>query len=86
MKLGPVTKLYKRNKTNLKKFDDDAVSAICDVIAIFLNYGQFGAIRTPDSGHMVCKSYIFINSNFYHTKTESKTKKSLTQFSHYRFK
>ena len=34
-----------------------------DVIVIFLIYGQFGAIREPDSGSIVCKTYIFINSN-----------------------
>ena len=63
MKLGPVTKLDKRNKTTSKKFDDDVISENCDVIAIFSIYGQFGAIRKPDSGCIVCKSYIFINSN-----------------------
>ena len=35
MKLGPVTKLDKRNKTTSKKFDDDVMSKNCDVIAIF---------------------------------------------------
>ena len=35
-----------------------------DVIVIFPVYGQFGAIRNPDSGCIVCKTYIFINSNF----------------------
>ena len=34
-----------------------------DIIAIFLIYGQFGAIWKPDSGCIVCKIYIFINSN-----------------------
>ena len=34
-----------------------------DVIAIFPIYDQFGAIQKPDFGHIVCKSYIFINSN-----------------------
>ena len=43
MKLGQVTKLDKRNKT-LKIFDNDVMSANCDVIAIFPIYGQFGAI------------------------------------------
>ena len=38
MKLGPVTKL-----------DNDLMSENCDVIAIFPIYGQFGAIRKPDS-------------------------------------
>ena len=63
MKLGPVTKLDKRNKITSKKFDDDVMSENCDVIVIFPIYGQFGAIRKPDSGRIVCKTYIFINSN-----------------------
>ena len=53
----------------------------CDVIAIFPIYGQFGAIGKPISGRIVSKTYIF----FYLTKTESRTKKSLTQHSHYCF-
>ena len=61
-KLGQVTKLDKRNKTTLKNLDDDVMSADCDVIVIFLIYGQFGAIRKPDCGRVVCKTYIFINS------------------------
>ena len=64
MKLRPVTKLDKRNKVTLKKkTEDDAMSANCDVTVIFPIYGQFGAIQKPDSGHIVCKTYIFINSN-----------------------
>ena len=59
MKLGPVTKLDKRNKTTSKKFDDDVMSTNRDVIVIFPIYGQFG-----DSRRIVCKTYIFINSNF----------------------
>ena len=35
----------------------------CDVIVIFSIYDQFGAIRKPDSERIVCKTYIFINSN-----------------------
>ena len=34
-----------------------------DVIIVFPIYGQFGAIRKPDSGRIVCKTYIFININ-----------------------
>ena len=56
MKLGPVTKPGKKNKITSKKIDDD-------VIAIFPIYGQFRATRKPDSGRIVCKTYIFINSN-----------------------
>ena len=50
MKLGPVTKRDKRNKTTSKKFDNDAMSENCDVIVIFSIYGQFGVIRMPNSG------------------------------------
>ena len=63
MKLGPVTKLDKRNKIVSKKFDDVVMSANCDVIVIFPIYGQFRAIREPESGRIVCKTYIFIKSN-----------------------
>ena len=35
-----------------------------DVIVIFPIYGQFGAIRKPESGRIVWKTFIFINSNF----------------------
>ena len=61
MKLGPVTKRDKRNKKRQKN-DDDVMSENCDVIAIFLIYRQFGAIRKPDFGRIVCKTYILINS------------------------
>ena len=35
----------------------------CDVIVIFMIYGQFGAIWKLVSGGVVCKTYIFINSD-----------------------
>ena len=60
MKLGPVTKLDKRNKTMSKKFYDDVMAENCDVIVIFPIYGQFG---TPDSGRIVCETYVFVNIN-----------------------
>ena len=63
MKAGLVTKLYKRNKTTSKKFDDNVMSANCDVIVIFSIYGQFRAIWKPDSGCIICITYIFINSH-----------------------
>ena len=63
LKLGPVSKLDKRNKTTSKKFDDDVMSANCNVILIFQIYGQFGAIQNLDSGRIVCNTYIFIKSN-----------------------
>ena len=45
MKLGLVIKLDNRNKTASKKFDDEVMSANCEVIVIFPIYGKFGAIR-----------------------------------------
>ena len=35
MKLGPVTKLDKRNKTTTKKINDHVMLANCEVIVIF---------------------------------------------------
>ena len=55
MKLGTVNKLDKRKKITSKKFDNDIMSANCDVIVIFPIYGQFGAIQKLDSRHIVCK-------------------------------
>ena len=46
-----------------KKTDDDVMSANCDVVVFFPIYGEFSAIRKPDSGCMVYKTYIFINNN-----------------------
>ena len=63
MKLGPVTKLGKRDKTTSKKFDVDVMSENCDVIVIFWIFGQSGAVRRPDSGQRVCKSYVFSKNN-----------------------
>ena len=42
MKLVPVTKLDKKNKTTPKKFDNDTSQQI------LLIYGQFGAIQKLD--------------------------------------
>ena len=62
MKLGPVTKLDKRNKTTSKKFDLEVMSENCYVIIVFQVSGKFGAIRRPESGQRVCKSYVFSKS------------------------
>ena len=65
MKLGPVTKRDKRYKTTSKKIDVDVMSENCDVIVYSRIFGQFGVVRRPDSGHRVCKSYVFSNSNLF---------------------
>ena len=46
MKLGPATKLNKRNKTTSKKNGDDIMFKNCDVIVMLPIYAQFG----PRSG------------------------------------
>ena len=56
-----------------------------DVIVNFPIFAQFGVIQKPDSGRTASKTYIFVSSNLYLTKTENRTKKSLTQLSHYCF-
>ena len=68
MKLRAVTKFDKKNNTTSKKFDVDVMSENCDVIVIFRIPGQFGAVSRPDSGHRVCKSYVFSNSNLFSYK------------------
>ena len=55
MKLGPVTKLYKKNKITSKKFDYNVMSKNYDVIMIFPIYDYTRAIQKPDSGRIVCK-------------------------------
>ena len=63
MEFQPVTKLDKRNKAASKKLGNGVMSANCDIIVIFLIYGQFLAIWKMNSGRIACKNYIFINSN-----------------------
>ena len=68
IKLGPVTKIDKRNKIQSKKFDYDVMSENYDVNAIFPIYGQFGAILKPDPERIVYETYIFIISNLFSYK------------------
>ena len=85
MKLGSVTELDKRNKTRSKKFDDDVMSADCDVIVIFrfmANLGQSGS-RIPEA--LSVKLTFPLKVTFYLTKNQNRTKKPLTQLSHYSF-
>ena len=63
MKFGLVTNLEKGNKTASKKLGDDLMSANCDAVVIFQIHYQFVAILKPDSGWIVYKTFIFINSN-----------------------
>ena len=85
MKLGPATKLDKRNKTTSKKFDDTS----CRKIVTSLSF--FGFLATleqsggwiPDTESVEVTFYVTVT--FCLTKTEKRTKKSLPQLSHYCF-
>ena len=68
MKFGPATKLDRRNTATSKKIGDNVMSKNCDAIIVFPIYGQFGAIQQPDSGRMIFKTYIFIESNLLSNK------------------
>ena len=85
MKLGRVTKLDKTNTTTLKKLEDDAMLANCDVIVIFPIYGQFGAIWKPDSDAWSVKFTFSLIAIFYLTENVNSTKVSLTQLTYYCF-
>ena len=52
MKLGPVSKLEKRNKITSREFDDDVMSVNCEDIVIFSIYSQFGAVQNLISGQL----------------------------------
>ena len=86
MKLGAVTKLNKRNKTTSKKCDDDVMSENCNVIVIFFGFlaslEQSGG-RIPDTES--AEVMLSVTVTFSLTKTKNRTKKSLTQLSHYCF-
>ena len=67
MKLGPVTKLGKRNTVTSKKIDDDVMSANCHAIVIFWS--------NPEAGFLTHGQLIFsLKVTFYLTKTENRTK------------
>ena len=63
MKHGAVTKTSQEKQKTSKKLDDNVILENCDVITFFTIYGQFRAIWKPDYRGIVCKTYIFINSN-----------------------
>ena len=58
--------------------DYDVVSASFNVIIIFRIFGQYRAIRKPDSGGIktyVCKTDIFVNGNFFSYKNWKQNQK-----------
>ena len=82
MKLGPVTKRDKKNKTTSKNFDDHVMSRNCDVIVIFLFLANLEQPAGRISDRESVKVMFSVIVTLCLTKTENKTKKSLIQLSH----
>ena len=85
MKLRPVTKLDKRNKTTSKNLTLTSCRNIVTSLSIFgfLANLEPPGDRIPDTES--AKVMFSVIVTFYLTKTENRTKKSLTQLSHYCF-
>ena len=85
MKLGPVTKLDKRNKAtskNLRLTSCQKIVRSLPSFEILANLEQSGG-RIPDTDS--AKVMFSVTVTFCLTKTKNRAKKSLTQFSHYCF-
>ena len=85
MKLGPVAKLDKRNKTMSKKLMTTSCRKIVTSLPFFrflANLEQSGG-RIPDRES--AKVTLSVTVTLCLTKTENRTKQSLTQLSHYCF-
>ena len=85
MKLGSVTKIDTRNKITSKKLTMTSCQKIVTSLSFFgflANLEQSGG-RIPDTES--AKVMFSVIATFCLTKTENRTKKSLTQLSHYCF-
>ena len=85
MKIGPVNKLDKRNKKTSKKLTLTSCRKIVKSLSFFgflANLEQSGD-RNPDTES--AKFMLSVIVTFCLTKTENRTKNSLTQPSHYCF-
>ena len=85
MKLGSVTKIDQRNKTTSKNLGMTSFLKIVTSLSFFkflTNLEQSGG-RIPDTES--AKIMFSITVTFFLRKTENRTKKYLTQLSHYCF-
>ena len=78
MKLEPAPKLDMRNTAATKKIHGDIMMAVSDVSVFFpiQGYLQSSGSRIPDAWSV--KLNFSLTITFYITKTEARTKKSLT--------
>ena len=81
MKLGPITKLDKKNKTTSKKL----ILTSCRKIVTSLSFFGFLANLEQSGGWIPDTESAKVIVTFCLTKTENRTKKSLPQLSHYCF-
>ena len=85
MKLGPVTKPDKRNKTTSKKIDDDVCRKIETSLSFFGSLANLEQSRDPVPDTEPSKVVFSVIITFCLTKTGNRTKKSVAQLSHYCF-
>ena len=85
MKLGAVTKVDRRNKITSKKLTMTSCQKIVRSLSFlgFLVNMEQSESRIPDTES--AKVMFSVIVTFFLTKTENRTKKSLTQLSHYCF-
>ena len=76
MRVGPVTKTDKRNRARSKRSDDDVMSVNCHLFMV-----NFQPSGSRISVAWSIKLRFSLTVPIYLTKTENRTKKSLTQFS-----
>ena len=63
MKIGPVNKLYKRNKATSRTINVDVMLKKV-YVSLFFNLRPIWSNLKADSGRVVFNTFIFINSNF----------------------
>ena len=77
MKFRPLSKPKMRNTKPSKRSDNHTMLLNQDVIVIFLILSRFRVIQRPDSGQTVHYLKFLLTFNFYPTKVENGTLKSL---------
>ena len=82
MKLGPVTKLDKRNTATSKQFDDNVTSANCGAMVNFPIYDQFKYSGSGIPYTRSVKLSFSLIGTFYLTKAGNRTKTNQTQLSY----
>ena len=86
VKVIPVTKRDKKNTATSKNFDDNIMSANCDVIVLFPIYDILKPSRSYIPEAWSIKLAFPSTTTFYSTTTENSSKKPLTQLTYYCFK